>query len=83
MTVTFTISKRLMENQKTVMAAAQEVIAENVAGFVFDEARQRVHISYNDGKSEIIELCSGNEEKSEQWFLMDIKCLQVPLKVQL
>jgi hypothetical protein len=83
MKVVFTIAKRQLEDGTCMAAGVEEILAENVKSFCFDEAIQRVRIFYNDGKDETLALYKGDDKQAEQWFLLDIKCIQVPLKVEL
>ncbi len=83
MKVVFTIAKKFFENNQLKAVGAEEIVAENVASFNFDEAVQRARIFYNDGKDETLELFKNDGDKMYQWFLLDIKVMQIPLKVKL
>lgn len=81
MKVTFTIAKRTFEQGKTTGQFVEELVEENVAKFEINEATQLVSIYKNDNTTEDFSLYKAEGENGEQWFLMDIKALQIPMKV--
>lgn len=83
MKVVITIAKKIVENKGIIGIDTEEIVIENVASFLFDEGYQRIRCALNDNTEQRIELQKGDENHLEQWFLADVKCFQVPLKVKL
>ena len=81
MKLVFTIGKKLIEEKQLKAVGTQEIVVENVKEFNFNESIEKIKILYNDGREEALELFSGNDEKAQQWFFLDIKCFQIPLKI--
>lgn len=83
MKAVLTVAKRITQEGKITATTAEEIVIENVRRIDFDEAGGLCTLFLNDGDSEDILLQSGDENKGKQWFLLDIKLFQVPLKVEL
>ena len=79
MKVVFTIVKKHIKDKQIIGVTTEELVSENVCSFNFDEARQLITVKYNGEPETIINLMP----EGQQWFFLEAKCFQVPLKVKL